>query len=135
MQGPQSQVSGLLRQWSGGDKQALEQLVPIIHSELRRLAHYHLKRERDGHTLQSTALVHEVYLRLCSGDEPQWTDRAHFLAVAARMMRRILVDYSRRRGAEKRGSAAVHVPLDDALGIPIHEQLDLTALDDALEQL
>jgi len=124
-----------LKQWSGGDEQALEQLVPIIYSELRRLAHYHLRRERDGHTLQSTALVHEVYLRLCSGDDPQWTNRAHFFAVAARMMRRILVDYSRRRGAEKRGSAAIHVPLDDALGIAIHDQLDLTGLDGALEQL
>jgi RNA polymerase sigma factor (TIGR02999 family) len=135
MESPPSQVSALLRQWSGGDERALEQLVPIIYSELRRLAHYHLRRERDGHTLQSTALVHEVYLRLCSRDEPQWTNRAHFFAVAARTMRRILVDYSRRRGAGKRGSAAVHVPLDDALGIAIHHQLDLTALDGALEQL
>ena len=130
-----NEVSALLRQWSSGDERALEKLVPIIYSDLRRLAHYHLQRERDGHTLQSTALVHEVYLRLCGQDDPQWTDRAHFFAVAARMMRRILVDYSRRRRAEKRGSAAIHVPLDDAFGIPIHEQMDLTALDDALEQL
>src|SRR3954464_11317725 len=134
MEAAHSQVSTLLRQWSGGDEQALEQLVPIIYSELRRLAHYHLKRERDGHTLQSTALVHEVYLRLC-GQDVQWTDRAHFFAVAARMMRRILVDYSRRRGAGKRGSGAVHVPLDDALMIPVGEPFDLIALDGALEQL
>jgi RNA polymerase sigma factor (TIGR02999 family) len=135
MGGSQSQASALLRKWSGGDEQALEQLVPIVYSELRRLAHYHLRRERDGHSLQSTALVHEVYLRLCGHDDPQWTDRAHFFAVAARMMRRILVDYSRRRGAQKRGSGAIHVSLDDALAIPIHAQLDLTALDAALEQL
>src|SRR3954464_9530293 len=98
MEAAHSQVSTLLRQWSGGDQQALDQLVPIIYKELRRLAHYHLRRERDGHTLQSTALVHEVYLRLCNQDGLQWHNRAHFFAVAARMMRRILVDYSRRRG-------------------------------------
>lgn len=132
---PQSQVSGLLRQWSAGDAQALEQLVPIVYNELRRLASYHLRRERDGHTLQSTALVHEVYLRLCSQDEPHWENRAHFFAVAARMMRRILVDYSRRRGAEKRGATAMRVPLDEALIIPVQEQFDLIALDDALDQL
>lgn len=132
---PQSQVSSLLQRWSGGDAQALEQLIPIVYSELRRLAHYHLRRERDGHTLQTTALVHEVYLRLCSRDEPQWENRAHFFAVAARMMRRILVDHSRRRGAEKRGGAAFHAPLEDALTIPAQPQFDLIALDGALEQL
>ena len=129
------QVSSLLRQWSGGEAQALEQLVPIVYKELRRLAHYHLRSERDGHTLQTTALVHEVYLRLCGQDEPHWEDRAHFFAVAARMMRRILVDYSRRRGAEKRGGAAVHIPLDEALSIPVRKQFDLLALDGALERL
>src|SRR5437870_7818685 len=132
---PDSQVSSLLRLWSGGDPHALEQLVPIVYSELRRLAHYHLRRERDGHTLQSTALVHEVYLRLCSQDEPQWENRAHFFAVAARMMRRILVDHSRRNGAEKRGGARVHAPLDDALTIPMQQHFDLLSLDGALEEL
>jgi len=129
------QVSSLLRQWSGGEEQALEQLVPIIYKELRRLAHYHLRRERDGHTLQTTALVHEVYLRLRGQDEPRWEDRAHFFAVAARLMRRILVDYSRRRGAEKRGGASIHIPLDDALSIPVGKQFDLLALDEALDAL
>ena len=132
---PHSRVTSLLRQWSGGDAGALDQLVPIVYSELGRLAHYHLGRERDGHTLQTTAVVHEVYLRLCSQDKPQWEDRAHFFAVAARMMRRILVDYSRRRGAQKRGPAALHVPLDDALTIPVQDQFDLIALDSALEGL
>src|ERR1700733_8783140 len=106
---PSSRVSSLLQQWSGGDAQALEQLLPLVYKELRRLAHYHLRRERDGHTLQTTALVHEVYLRLRGQDEPRWEDRAHFFAVAARLMRRILVDYSRRRGAEKRGGASIHI--------------------------
>jgi RNA polymerase sigma factor (TIGR02999 family) len=132
---PHSQVSSLLRRWSVGDQHALEQLVPIVYCELRRLAHYHLRRERGGHTLQTTALVHEVYLRLCSQEEPQWENRAHFFAVAARMMRRILVDYSRWRGAKKRGSAAVHVSLGEALTIPMPEKFDLIALDGALEQL
>jgi RNA polymerase sigma factor (TIGR02999 family) len=135
VEGPHSQVTSLLRQWSGGDQQALEQLVPIVYNELRRLAQYYLRRERDGHTLQATALVHEVYLRLCSQDEPRWENRAHFFAVAARMMRRILVDHSRRHGAEKRGGARVPAPLDDALTIPVQEQFDLIALDGALKQL
>ena len=130
-----SQVASLLHQWSGGDTGALKQLVPIVYNELRRLAHYHLRKERDGHTLQTTALVHEVYLRLCSQDDVRWENRAHFFAVAARMMRRILVDHSRRHGAEKRGGAAAHVPLDEALTIPVQQQLDLVALDGALEQL
>ena len=130
-----SQVSGLLQLWSRGDAHALQQLVPIVYKELRRLAHYHLRRERDGHILQTTALVHEVYLRLCGQHEPRWENRAHFFAVAARMMRRILVDHSRRYGAEKRGGAAVHAQLDDALTIPVQPELDVVALDGALEQL
>jgi RNA polymerase sigma factor (TIGR02999 family) len=134
MDGPQSRVNTLLRQWSGGDEQALSQLVPIVYEELRRLAHYQFRRERNGHTLQTTAMVHEVYLRLCGHDVPQWEDRAHFFAVAARMMRRILVDSSRRRGAAKRGPG-MHVTLDDALTVPVQEQFDLLALDGALEQL
>jgi len=130
---PDTKVTSLLRQWSGGDPRALEELVPIIHKELRRLAHYHLRRERDGHTLQTTALVQEVYLRFCSQEEPRWENRAHFFA--ARMMRRILVDYSHRRDAEKRGADVFHVSLDHALSIPVPEQLDLIGLDGTLDQL
>jgi RNA polymerase sigma factor (TIGR02999 family) len=129
------QVTGLLRRWSGGEAQALEQLVPILYNELQRLAHYHLLRERDGHTLQTTALVHEVYLRLCSQEEPPWENRAHFFAVAARMMRRILVDYSRRHDAGKRGGGAVRAPLEEALTVPVQERFDLVALDSALDEL
>jgi RNA polymerase sigma factor (TIGR02999 family) len=130
-----SGVTTMLRQWSGGDSSARDQLVPVVYQELRRLAHYHLRRERSGHTLQTTVLVHEVYLRLCSHDDPKWEDRAHFFAVSARMMRRILVDYSRRRGAEKKGADVVHLGLDDALTIPLKQPFDLVALDGALEQL
>jgi len=130
-----SHVSTLLRQWSGGNANAREELVPIVYHELRRLAHYHLRRERDGHTLQTTALVHEVYVRLCGQDELQWENRAHFFAVAARMMRRILVDYARRRGAEKRGGEAVRLPLDDAMGLPASDRFDLLAVDGALDEL
>jgi len=135
MGGAKSHVSTLLRQWSGGDENAREELVPIVYQELRRLAHYHLRRERDGHTLQTTALVHEVYLRLCGSDELQWEDRAHFFSVAARMMRRILVDYSRRRGAEKRGGAGTRLPLEDVIALSGDERFDLLALDEALEKL
>jgi RNA polymerase sigma factor (TIGR02999 family) len=94
-----SEITSLLRQWAAGDASARDQLVPLVYQELRRLAHYHLRRERDGHTLQTTALVHELYLRMCAHDDPQWQDRAHFFAVAARIMRRVLVEYSRRRTA------------------------------------
>jgi len=114
---------------------ARDRLVPIVYQELRRLAHYHLRRERGGHTLQTTALVHEVYLRLCGEEEFRWEDRAHFFAVAARMMRRILVDYARRRGADKRGADATHVAIDEALTIPPGKPFDWMALDSALEQL
>ena len=129
------EVTRLLRQWSRGDAQALEQLVPVVFNELQRLAHYHLQREREGHTLQTTALVNEVYLRLCGEGKVQWQNRAHFFAVAARIMRHILVDYSRRHGAVKRGGSAPHIPLQDALAIPVPNDFDLLALDEALEEL
>ncbi|MBV9612880.1 MAG: RNA polymerase subunit sigma-70 [Acidobacteriaceae bacterium] len=132
---PVGRATSILRRWNDGDPEAFDQLVPVVYKELRRLAHYHLRREREGHTLQTTALVHEVYLRLCGQDEPAWENRAHFFAVSARVMRRILVDYSRRRDAGKRGSGAVHVPLENALSIPIPRSCDLVALDSALEQL
>src|SRR5262249_2623612 len=113
MPGTSGEVSQMLRRWSGGDATALEQLIPVVYKQLLRLAHYHLDREPDGQTLQSTALVHEVYLRLCGQDEPQWQNRAHFFAVAAQMMRRILVDRARRRLAGKRGGKAPRLNLDE----------------------
>lgn len=130
------EITQLLRKWSGGDAQALDRLIPAIYKELRRLAHYHLERERDGHTLQSTALVHEVYLRMRASEELHLKNRAHFFAVAAQMMRRILVDHARRHGAGKRGGSAIRTPLDEVLEIPMpDDQTDLVSLDDALDQL
>ena len=131
----QREVTQWLREWSGGDERAREQLMPVVYRELQRLAHYHLRRESSGHTLQTTALVHEVYLRLCGQHELRWEDRAHFFAVAARMMRRILVDYARRQSAEKRGGSAVRTRFEDALAVPVREGIDLVALNDAMEQL
>jgi RNA polymerase sigma factor (TIGR02999 family) len=128
-------VTSLLRQWSDGDSSARNELVSVVYQDLRRLAHYHLRRERSEHTLQTTALVHELYLRLCGHDDPKWEDRAHFFAVAARMMRRILVDYARRRGAEKRGAQGVPLELDEVLALPLQKPFDLVALDGALEEL
>jgi RNA polymerase sigma factor (TIGR02999 family) len=133
---PQVDVTQLLRNWSGGDAGALDQLMGLVYKELRRLARYQLERERGGHTLQSTALVHEVYVRLCGSGELEWQDRAHFFAVAARMMRRVLVDYARRQGAEKRGGSAVRTVLGESLEVPGQEDgTDLAALNEALEQL
>ena len=131
----QGEVTQLLRKWSGGDEKALDQLVPVVYKELRRLAHYHLAHEADGHTLQSTALVHEVYLRLCAQDEPQWENRAHFFAVAARMMRRILVDQARRRLAGKRGGKAPRVNLDEVPDLSSSRAGELIALDEGMTEL
>jgi len=128
-------ITELLRRWSGGDDKALAQLVPVVYKELRRLAHYHLDREPDGQTLQSTALVHEVYLRLCGQDEPQWHDRAHFFAVAAQMMRRILVDRARRRLAGKRGGRAPRLNLDDVPDLSLGRTKELIALDEEMNLL
>jgi RNA polymerase sigma factor (TIGR02999 family) len=129
------EVTQLLQKWSGGDEKALDQLVPVVYKELRRLAHYHLEREADGHTLQSTALVHEVYLRLCAQAEPRWENRAHFFAVAARMMRRILVDQARRRLAGKRGGKTPQLNLDDVPDLSSKRDSELVALDEGMNIL
>ncbi len=128
-------VSELLLRWRAGDQQALERLIPLVYKELRDIAHYHLKQERPGHTLQSAALVHEAYLRLI-GQKAVFDaeNRAHFLAVASRQMRQILVDYARSRAAAKRG-ADLRVELTAALALPHERSADLAALDDALKQL
>lgn len=131
----QGEVTQLLRKWNDGDEQARDQLMPVVYKELQRLAHHHLRRENGGHTLQTTALVHEVYLRLCGHREFRWEERSHFFAVAARMMRRILVDYARRRGSEKRGGSATRTSLEGVLVIPVQGGVDLVALNNALEQL
>lgn len=129
-------VTRLLVDWSNGDKVALDQLTPLVYDELRRLADRYLCRERMDHTLQSTALVHEAYLRLIDQKNVQWQNRAHFFGVAAQMIRRILVDHARAHQTAKRGAGAPKLSLDDAFAVPgQYRDLNLVALDDALKQL
>jgi RNA polymerase sigma factor (TIGR02999 family) len=122
----------LLRAWSQGDESALDRLVPLVYEELHRLARRYMRQERPDHTLQATSLVNEAYLRLIDVNRVEWRDRAHFLAVAAQMMRRILVESARNRQRQKRGGGAVHVNLDDAPELPDSKEHDLVALSDAL---
>ncbi len=129
------EVTLLLRRWSGGDASALEALAPLVYAELRRLAHRQLARERDDHTLQSTALVNEAFLRLIRGPEVEWQDRAHFYAVSSQMIRRILVDHARQRHAGKRGAGAAMVELNEELMPGAPRAVELIALDDALSGL
>lgn len=130
---PCSDVSNLLRAWSGGDRQALEKLTPIVYGELRRLARYYMSAERTGHSLQTTALVNEAYLRLTDYKRMQWENRAHFFAVSAQLMRRILVDHARRHNL-KRGAGVQHVSLEDTAVVGERDE-DLVALDEALQAL
>lgn len=133
-----AEVTVLLRRWSEGDEQALTELTPIVYGELRRLARSLLAREGQHSTLQGTALVHEAYMRLAGGDGPNLQDRVHFFSVAARVMRRILIDHARKRQADKRGGPGkVHVPLDQAGSEPDASNFDMDwkVLDQALEQL
>ena len=128
-------VTALLVRWREGDPQALEALMPLVYDELRRLAHYYLQRERPEHTLQSTALVHEAYLRLAGHNPPQWQNRAHFFGIAAHLMRQILVEYARGHNAAKRGSGACKLTLDEAMALPTKVDVDVVALDRALTEL
>ena len=130
--GDAHKATGLLRAWGAGDAAALEQLIPLVHDELRRLARRFMGGERAGHTLQPTALVNEAYLRLVDLRQMRWQDRAHFLAMAARLMRRILVDAARSKGYRKRGGDAHRVSFDEALGVTDARGEDLVALDEAL---
>src|SRR5690606_24300759 len=134
-EGSAREVTELLAAWSEGDRGALERLLPLVESELRLIAHRHLRRERPGHTLQTTALVHEAYLRLVGQHATRWQNRAHFFGIAARLMRRILIDHARGVAAAKRGGGAVHVALDDAGELGWARAVELVALDDALEAL
>lgn len=121
--------------WGQGDQGAREALIPLVYDELRRLARRYLRRERPDHTLQSAALVNEAYLRLIRQDRPQWQNRAHFFGVAAQLMRHILVDHARNRAAAKRGAGAPRLTLDPDVALPRTRDVDLVALDDALNQL
>src|SRR5579863_1175964 len=132
---PAHDVTQLLRAWSGGDQQALEKLTPLVYEELHRRARHYVAQERPGHTIQTTALVNEVYLRLVDFRGVTWQDRAHFLAVCARMMRRILTDFARSRGYQKRGGAVQQVTFDEQLCVTGESPADLVALDDALSGL
>jgi RNA polymerase sigma factor (TIGR02999 family) len=129
------EVSQLLRAWCNGDQDALDKLMPLIYEELRRMAKRCMDRQNPGHTLQTTALIHEAYLRLVDQKEVRWQNRAHFFAVAARAMRHILVDYTRARHAAKRGGEAVVVLLDEAAVASDERAAEFVALDDALESL
>jgi RNA polymerase sigma-70 factor, ECF subfamily len=128
-------VTELLRAWSDGDEGALEQLMPLVEVELRRLARGYMGRERRGHTLQTTALVNEAFLRLTDAQRIRWQDRAHFLGISARLMRRVLVDHARSRGYRKRGGDAQRVTLHEELVTSPDPALDVVALDRALDEL
>jgi len=130
-----SQVTELLGRWRGGDREALDSLIPLVYNELRQIARHYLRGERPGHTLQSTALVHEAYVRMINQDLPQWQNRAHFFAVAAQLMRQILVDHARANRAGKRGGGAPTIALEDAGERFPQVDIDVIALDDALKSL
>jgi RNA polymerase sigma factor (TIGR02999 family) len=132
---PSHQVTRLLVDWRNGDQGALEQLIPLVHDELRRVARRHMAHERAGHTLQATALVNEAYVRLIDVRQVNWQDRTHFFAMSSRLMRRILVDFARAKGYQKRGGGAQKVSLDEALIVSSEPGADLVALDDALDAL
>lgn len=128
-------VTGLLVRWGNGDQAALEELTPLVYDELRRLARAYLRHERQGHTLESTALVHEAYMRLVGQREVQWQSRNQFFGIAASLIRRILVDHARARLAAKRGGSSVKLSLDEAMAAAEKKDLDLIALNDALKAL
>lgn len=132
---PPMEITQLLLAWGRGEQAALDQLTPLVYDELRRLAHRYMGRERPGHTLQTSALVNEVYLRLVDSSHVRWQNRAHFFAVSAQLMRRILVDFARSRHNLKRGGDARQVSLDEALLVSHESSTDLVALDDALKAL
>src|SRR5712664_3022524 len=129
------EVTQLLVEWSNGDKAALDKLMPLIKEELRRLAHHYMSRERPGHTLQTTALVNEAYLRLVDRKNVHWQNRAHFFAIAAQLMRRILVDHARSLAYAKRGGGARKIEFDEAMIVSEGRAAEVVALDDALKEL
>ena len=129
------EITQLLLAWGQGDQAALERLLPLVYEEMRQIAHHHMRRQRPDHTLQTTALVNEAYLRLVDAQRVQWQNRVHFFALAAQAMRHILVDLARARGNQKRGGGATRVALEEALIISAERGADVLALDDALQAL
>jgi RNA polymerase sigma factor (TIGR02999 family) len=132
---PSHQVTKLLADWSAGDESAPEKLMPLVYDELRRLAHQYMRREKPGHTLQTSALVNEAYVRLVGQSKIRWESRAHFFGIAARLMRQILVDEARRRNFAKRGGGAIRVSLNEATAVAQEQSASVVALDDALKGL
>ena len=129
------EVTQLLLKWTQGDEAALEQLMPLVYEELRRQARQYLRRERPGHMMQTTTLVHEAYLRLIDADRVAWQDRAHFFAIAARLMRRVLVDEARKRNFQKRGGELTRISFDEAMVLATGRDAEVIALDEALARL
>ncbi len=132
---PPEEMSQLLRDWSNGDQEALNKVMPIVYQELHRLAHHYMRRERPGHTLQTTALVNEAYMRLADYKKMRWQSRAHFFAVAAQVMRRILVEQARSKNVAKRGGGAQKISLDETAVISPGRSTEVIAVDDALTEL
>lgn len=128
-------ITHLLKEWSDGDQRALDKLTPLVYEELRLQAARYLRKERPGHSLQATALINEAFLRLIDVKDLQWQNRAHFFAIAANLMRRILVDHARRRDAEKRGGSQIRLTLDEAFAVAKEPDIDLLAIDEALDRL
>lgn len=129
------QITQLLAAWSEGEEIALEKLFPVVETELRRIAHNYMRQEKQNHTLQTTALINEAYLKLVNQKDIQWQNRAHFFAISANIMRRILTDHARERLAEKRGGGSIHINLSDAVILSDEKSAELVALNDALEAL
>jgi RNA polymerase sigma factor (TIGR02999 family) len=129
------QVTQLLDDWSGGDEGALEKLFPLVQPELHRLAHHYMSRERAGHTLQTTVILNEAYVRLVVNTHPSWRNRTHFMAAAAQLMRRIMVDHARKRHSLKRGGGALRITLDEAAWVTESRSEELLALDEVLGEL
>ena len=129
------EVTQLLMAWNDGDQSALERLIPLVHAELHRIARRYMRNERAGHTLQTSALINEAYMRLIDAQQVHWQNRAHFFGIAAQLMRRVLVDFARSRGYKKRGGGALQVSLDETMVITKERGEDLVALDEALSGL
>lgn len=135
IQASSQQITQLLLDWRHGNKEALDELMPLVYEELRRLASHYMRGQKPGHTLQTTALVNEAYLRLVDSSRVQWQDRTHFFAISAQLMRRVLVDSARARNSLKRGGEMQKVTLDEGAAVLTEEKIDLIALDEALEKL
>src|SRR3982750_591523 len=133
--GSDPEITQLLIAWREGDGSALEKLVPVVYRELRRIAGNFMRRQDRGHTLQAPALINEAYLRLIDSDQVNWQSRTHFFAVSAQLMRRVLVDAARQKNSQKRGGGHLRITLDDHIDIPLDNQTDLVALDEALSRL